>query len=150
MTHSGKEPLTLARFTELLDAYGAELTRWPELERPRAAELIDAQPQAAKLLAEAAQLDGLLDSYHTPEPAPRLRARVLEVPLVAARGRRRLGFRLAWAVALSCVIGIASGAYTADNTSGSEDDEWSELAALSFDQDWVADYDDISGLEVEP
>lgn len=152
MTLSGKdprEPLTLARFTELVEAYGAELARWPELERARASELIEAQPQAAELLAEAAELDALLDGYRTQAPSPRLRARVLEVPLVAARRERRFGLRLAWAFAFSCAIGIFSGAYTADDASVSEDDEWSELAALSFDQDLAADYE-AWNLEDEP
>jgi hypothetical protein len=65
---------------------------------------------------------------------------VLEVPIVAARKRRRFGFRLAWAVAFSCVIGVVSGAWSAPEASA-DDDEWADLTGVSFYVDADADPD---------
>ena len=134
--------LTLARLRELIDAYGAAPARWPEAERAAAELLVQSDTQAARLLAEAEPLDAWLDSYEVAEVAPRLRARVLEVPLVAARKRRRFGLRMAWAVALSCVIGVISGAWSAPEVSA-DDDEWTELTQVSF----YADIDPETGEE---
>jgi hypothetical protein len=127
----GPKPLTLARFRELIDVYGATPARWPEAERGAAERLLQSEPQAASLLAQAEPLDVWLDSYEIAEPAARVRARVLEVPVLAARKRRRFGMRMAWAVALSCLIGVISGAWSAPEVSA-DDDEWTELAQVSF------------------
>jgi hypothetical protein len=128
---STEHPMTLARFSELLDTYGTRLAQWPEAERSAAEALRAANSDASRLFAEVTQLDGLLDAYEVAEISPRLRARVLEVPAVAARGTRQFGWRLAWAVAFSCLIGVASGALTAPE-SASEDEEWAELTEVSF------------------
>jgi hypothetical protein len=136
------KPLTLARFRELIDVYGATPARWPEAERVAAELLVQTDAQAARLLVEAEPLDAWLDGYEVAEVAPRLRARVLEVPAVAARKRRRFGMRMAWAVALSCLIGVVSGAWSAPEVSA-DDDEWTELAQVSF----YADIDPETGEE---
>lgn len=136
-------PMTLARFTELLDAYGTRLAHWPDAERAAAESLRAAGGEAARLFAEAEALDGLLDRYEVAEPSPRLRARVLEVPAAAARGKRQIGWRLAWAVAFSCLIGVVSGAWSAPEASA--DDEWTELTEVSFYADL-----DLSSEEDEP
>jgi len=137
-------PMTLARFTELLDAYGTRLAQWPDAERDAAAALRAAGGEAARLFAEAEALDGFLDRYEVDdEISPRLRARVLEVPAVAARGKRRIGWRVAWAVAFSCLIGVVSGALSAPEASA--DDEWTELTEVSFYADL-----DLSSEEDEP
>jgi hypothetical protein len=125
-------PMTLARFTELLDAYGARPAHWPESDRAAAEALLAAGGEAARVFAEAEALDGVLDAYQVAEVSPRLRARVLEVPAAADRGKRRFGWRLAWAVAFSCFIGVASGALTAPDESVAEEDEWAELTEVSF------------------
>ena len=130
--------LTLARFGELLEAYGADLARWPEAARAPAQRLIDTQPEAARMFAEAVELDVALDAYELAEPPPRLRARVLEVPIAAARSKRRQGFRVALALAFSCLVGVLSGAFSATEVP-SQDDEWTELASLSFYADLDAD-----------
>ncbi|HKU42154.1 MAG TPA: hypothetical protein VJR89_28540, partial [Polyangiales bacterium] len=123
---SQPKPITLTRLRELVDAYGADPQRWPEAERAPAQELIRVDAEAARLLAEAEPLDAWLNAYEVAEPPARLRARVLEVPAVAERKRRRFGFRLAWAVALSCLIGVISGAWSAPEVSA-DDEEWDEL-----------------------
>ncbi|HKP57062.1 MAG TPA: hypothetical protein VJV78_10090 [Polyangiales bacterium] len=138
------KPLTLARFRELIDAYGAMPARWPVAERAAAEALVRNDAQAARLLAEAEPLDALLDTYEVAELAPRVRARVLEVPQVAERKqRKRFGLRMAWAVALSCLIGVISGAWSAPEASA-DDDEWTELTQVSF----YADIDPETGEEV--
>jgi hypothetical protein len=52
--------MTSARFAQLVDAYGAELGRWPEAERMAAHDFARTNPEAAALLAEAGAIDALL------------------------------------------------------------------------------------------
>jgi hypothetical protein len=49
----------------LLEVYGADRTRWPARERLRFASLITEEPEAQRLMAEAAALDRLLDAAPT-------------------------------------------------------------------------------------
>jgi hypothetical protein len=142
------QPMTLARFTELLDAYGARAESWPRAHREAAELLLRENGDAQRLVAEATRLDTWLDDYAVAEVSPALRARVLEVPIVAARKRRRFGFRVAWAVALSCLIGVASGALTAPEVNA-DDDEWAELTEVSFYADADADAD-VTAVEDAP
>ena len=52
------------RFRALLDAYGADFERWPEAERASARALAaQDHPELRERLAEAALLDGWLDSH---------------------------------------------------------------------------------------
>jgi hypothetical protein len=60
--------MTLKRFKQLLDAYGADLARWPVGERAAARTLIAADPRARQAREETAELDAFLDRY-APEPA---------------------------------------------------------------------------------
>jgi hypothetical protein len=62
--------MKLDRFTELLDAYGAEPRRWPSGERGAAQALLDVSAEARARLAAAAALDALLDQAAAAE-APR-------------------------------------------------------------------------------
>jgi len=65
------------RFQALIDAYGANPSRWPARERA-AAEAFAARDEAAKtLLADAALVDETLDRLSTEEVPARLRARIL-------------------------------------------------------------------------
>lgn len=128
---SDPKPMTLTRLRELVDAYGADPQRWPASERGPAEQLIRQDAEAARALAEAEPLDAWLNTYEVLEPPARLRARVLEVPVLAERKRKRFGWRFGWAVALSCVIGVISGAWSAPEASA-DDDEWDELAQVSF------------------
>jgi hypothetical protein len=49
--------MKLERFRYLLDAYGADLQRWPEAERASARELLARSDEAAQAQYEAARLD---------------------------------------------------------------------------------------------
>jgi hypothetical protein len=140
--------MTLVRFRELLDAYGARPESWPSSEREAAGALLRESVEAQRELAEAEPLDQWLDDYAVAEVSPALRARVLEVPVVAARKRRSFGWRLAWAFALSCAVGVASGALTAPEASA-DDDEWAELTEVSFYADADTDFD-ASAAEEAP
>ncbi|MBI3517071.1 MAG: hypothetical protein HY060_23820 [Proteobacteria bacterium] len=60
--------MTLKRFKQLLDTYGADLARWPVEERRAARALVAADPRARQARDETAELDAFLDRY-APEPA---------------------------------------------------------------------------------
>ena len=61
----------LARFRDLIGAYGADPRRWPPDERAEAEALLARSPEAAALQRTAAALDALLDRAPAPA-APRL------------------------------------------------------------------------------
>jgi len=71
-----REPLTLARFEELADAYGGVISRWPEEHRDAAMGLA-AHPAARDILETASALDGALDAWRVASPSHLLRDRVL-------------------------------------------------------------------------
>ncbi len=49
--------LSVRRFRALIDSYGADLRRWPDSDRPPAQLLLEALPEARRLLDEARRLD---------------------------------------------------------------------------------------------
>jgi len=65
----------------LLEVYGADRTRWPARERLRFASFIAEEPEAQRLVAEAAGLDRLLDLA---PPASKEREQVLAKRIMAA------------------------------------------------------------------
>ena len=71
-----------ARFSELLDAYGADLKRWPAAERGPAQALLEASPEATTLRQQAALLDDALDQYTLAPPAAALRQSLLRAALL--------------------------------------------------------------------
>jgi hypothetical protein len=76
------------RFRALLAAYGADLSRWPEDERPRAEAFLAISNDAALWVVEERRLDQLLDGAPDLSPSPALLRRVAEIP---ARNARALG-----------------------------------------------------------
>ncbi|WP_419816357.1 hypothetical protein [Glacieibacterium sp.] len=70
------EPLTIPRFEELADAYGGVIAHWPEDVRDAALRMA-AQPDAARILAQASALDALLDTWAVPLPSDTLREAVI-------------------------------------------------------------------------
>jgi len=112
---AAKEHIDLDRLSTLLDAYGANRTRWPEAERASAWALIKVDDKARALYEDARALDGLLSQASTIEPSPELKAEVL-----AAAGRPRESwiqalwpFGAAWkpasALAAAVLLGIIAG-----------------------------------------
>lgn len=107
--------IDLDRLRTLLDAYGADRTRWPEGERGAAWALIEANDQARALFEDARVLDDLLSRASAIEPSLELKAEVL-----AAAGRPRESwiqalwpFGAAWkpasALAAAVLLGIIAG-----------------------------------------
>lgn len=62
------QKLTLDRLESLLDAYGGDLSRWPEKLAPEAHALIGSSGAAQRLQAEAQALDRLLAKASAPDP----------------------------------------------------------------------------------
>lgn len=71
--------MNLERFTELLDAYGADLDRWPASEQAAATALLTDRADAREAQRRAAAVDTLLLRADLPEiePSDALRQRVL-------------------------------------------------------------------------
>jgi len=80
--------MTIERFAALLDAYGADRGRWPEVERATALALLAEDARARALLAEARALDEALDASPAPQVSPALRARVLAAAPTPRQARR--------------------------------------------------------------
>jgi hypothetical protein len=139
MTQSPHKAVTLERLEQLLDAYGADPSRWPDAERAAAEQLIRTDVEAQKLLMQARSLDDLLDLSELPDAASAgLRARVLEIPIRHAHAPARVFPRFGWKMALfalaPCVLGFLSGNLLLDPAldagTDSEDDAWAELAQV--------------------
>lgn len=96
-----------ARFDYLLEAYGADLQRWPAEERAAAAQFA-AQNESA--LAEARALDAALESAREPErDVSLLSTRILRgAPRLLALDRRALVALAACAV-FGVLIGYSGG-----------------------------------------
>jgi hypothetical protein len=88
--------MTPERFRTIVDAYGADARRWPELERAAANAWADAhRSEADAVLAEAAQLDALLAKDVVEAPGPAFIERVIATaPVKAAAPRRPRWFTL--------------------------------------------------------
>ena len=82
--------MTPERFLAMLDAYGAELQRWPAAERDAARTLAAEGPlELRERFREAAALDELLEADRVAGPDARLMQRVIDsaAPIkLAARG----------------------------------------------------------------
>lgn len=113
-----------ARFEALAEAYGGDVTRWPEAERDAALRLLDEQPAMARtVLAAAMRLDTVLDAHRAPLAGAALRQRIL----AAAPGVRRpapwrrwlagagVGLTLATACAAGIAVGVAAAQPSAED-----------------------------------
>lgn len=99
--------MTPQRFTQIVEAYGADARLWPQAERAEAEAFVAARPDAVRAaLAAAGRLDAALNRYTVPED-PGLAARILAARPVL-NGRRWAG-GLAAGLAAACVAGMAFG-----------------------------------------
>ena len=103
-----EEAMDRTRFEQLLEAYGADLSLWPEAERAEAAAFAAAHAdELVQVLAEARAMDALLKPG--PEDAPDvelLSRRILKsAPVQSARFDRRA----AWALAACAIFGVLIG-----------------------------------------
>lgn len=112
--------MTLQRFAELVDAYGADARRWPLAERAAAQALRASDPAAAALQQQAAMLDAMLDA-DVVAPASHTARRVLMAalpargPACATRWQELLALLGGWRIALpalavALVAGVNIGA----------------------------------------
>lgn len=123
--------MNLERFIDLLDAYGADLDRWPQNEQAAATAILVAQPDAREAQRRVAAADAALLRAGLPgiEPSDALRQRVLAqvaslppavivpaadwraqvaeaIALLFPSGRRMPQFA---ALAVALMIGISAG-----------------------------------------
>ena len=94
------------RLLELIEAYGADPTRWPAVERAAATTLLEYSAAARAALEAAAALDRLLDAAPAAPPSPDLSARVLARAPGAAGRRARPPRRI---VAIVLPVAAAAG-----------------------------------------
>ena len=94
------------RFSELADAFGGDVSRWPDAEQTRAKAFLKAEPELARaLLDEAAALDALLDLDAITPPSPAL------YETITASGLRRAFAPPQWA-GIAAAIALMFGAGT--------------------------------------
>ena len=77
MNETNTNMLTKERFKALLEAYGADIARWPGAERLAAHAYAETAAEAGALLAEARRIDALLAAVPAPQPSPALEAAIL-------------------------------------------------------------------------
>lgn len=102
MSRQDRRSEEIAALERLLEAYGADRTRWPPRERLRFASLLASEPEAQRHVAEAAALDRLLDLAPTASTA-RERA-VSERIMGAAQMQQRAPHRASQATPASSNI----------------------------------------------
>ncbi len=142
--------MSLERFEELVDAYGAQSGRWPDEDRELALALVSNCAQAQQALQAAVVLDELLDQAPSEDPSAALRRQVL-----AAAPKRQLGwlgrlnqlteqwwpFTPRWqpatGLALAAAFGIVVGTMVPDTAAASEPVDVAELA-FGAESDWDA------------
>jgi hypothetical protein len=83
---SSRGPIDRERVAALIEAYGAEPSRWPEGERAQAQALLASDPELQRMQAQASALDQLLALPEPLAPSAELRRAVAEIPLRAERG----------------------------------------------------------------
>lgn len=116
-------PMNVGRFEELTAAYGGDIARWPQTERAAAREFAK-DPAAAGVLARAADLDALLDTYVVRPGHVDLQRRILKgfVRRLAVRSWFRfgsagiglVGVGIAGALAGSIAIAVLTPSLTSD------------------------------------
>lgn len=135
--------MTQERFLEILEAYGSDPARWPEVEREAAQAYADAHPE---LVAQAIETERQLDAWLGPaeaEVSPLLEARILQhAPRLkpAVFEHWRLTGAVAAAVLVAVTIGFGS------NLVGSEPEDelyyFDDFAGLEDDwTDWLGEDD---------
>jgi hypothetical protein len=115
--------MSRARFEELAEAYGGDVSRWPAEAREAAAALMAAEPGfTGEALARAGALDAALDGWR-PAPAS---AALTERILAAAPGPRRhwpvwlSPAALGAGLAAACAAGVVAGVQISERSSASE------------------------------
>lgn len=142
MTH---EKMNALRFVEIVQAYGADSSRWPAAEREAARQFAKTHDSAANILAQSRQIDTLLNTQRPPAPSDLLKARILKEAttqnLVASQGAvkpRPAYYRIAAVILFAGIAGIfAAGQMGIDDFTDEEID-------LLVETEEVIEYADAS------
>jgi hypothetical protein len=98
--------MTEDRFRALAEAYGADLRRWPLVERDAAQAFTEANRDTAEAILDAERsLEAQLEAYLV-EPSPALRRRVIDL----APHARAVARAWRWITALGLGVGLAASA----------------------------------------
>ncbi len=74
--------MTIARFSQLVAAYGSKIPHWPSAEQAAAKQLLETSSEAYRMQQAAVRLDNLLDRVLISPPSPQLRNRIIKaIPL---------------------------------------------------------------------
>ena len=133
-----------SRVRELIDAYGADDSRWPDDERDAALTVCAESTLMQEYRLQARALDQSMDAYHIP-PSLTVDAILRQIPEHAASESEAdwLGRFIDWCLpndlpqlwrpAIAACLPILVGAYM-DSTSGllADSDEWSESERYLF------------------
>ncbi len=128
--------MDIERYRSLAEAYGADMSRWPQDQREPALALHAREPEAAgRILAEAAFLDHTLDLWRPPAVSHALREQVLAgAPRPRAMWSGRFGLWLSGAgLAAACAAGIVVG--MAGSSAAVSDARADELLAAASPED---------------
>ncbi len=141
-----------ARAQEVLDAYGADETRWPETDREAVRRAIAADPALVRRQAEEAAFDALLALAPVEAPSLALQTRILATRKdegVGGLGIVRQLLELLWpygsaaipagALAASVLLGVASGGLTNPATETWSEDQSYDVLALALGDTALAD-----------
>jgi anti-sigma factor RsiW len=144
-------PINRERFVALLDAYGAEPSRWPEAERAGAQALLASDPELQRMHARALELDQVLDAGVALAPSPALRRAVAEIPLRAERGTAPalpwlFASALRSALAAAFVLGLGVLAGTSSSADALLSGEDASTTAASVEASLGAQDDPVDSL----
>lgn len=151
-------PVTEERFEQLLEAYGASLSKLPPVERAGVEALLASSERAQRAWEAAQAFDALLDEQRAElSPSPALRAALRAIPEANPRGgeliqlfSRRTRTMSALAAAAAVLLGVWMGSeqHTGNTAaSGAEADavELAELSELAMGSDLASDLGAFEG-----
>ncbi len=140
------------RAQQVLDAYGADESRWPEADREAVRQAIAADPVLVKRQAEEAEIDALLALAPVEAPSYALQARILVTQKdegVGGLGIVKQLLEMLWpygsaaipagALAASVLLGVASGGLTTAATESWSEDQSYDVLALALGDTALAD-----------
>ena len=70
--------MNIKRFTQIIEAYGADSNRWPESERQAALALLATSDEAQQLVQQARVLDNFLDTVAVTSPSLQLQQSIFD------------------------------------------------------------------------
>lgn len=137
----------LEQFAYLLDAWGAEGSRWPEARAGFMADILARSEQARDMLKDAQAFDLLLDQNIAPEPSSALLSSVLELSDKPANGgflQLLWPFQISWkpiaGMAIALCFGVMLGVINPDF--GLPDNDNTEFEMVVFIADLELELDD--------